>query len=142
VAPRISDTPDKIIRVYGSLIPSSFFEFIAGKVPVVEQGSNIKQRIPNQPPPLDNMPLKFRYVVGGDQFNTYLEVAAPSTSILETKPEYTNIINGVGLFSSRTFDFTDSKLSKFTWDYFVNGEILEGRRFCDAVNGSSPKSCY
>ena len=141
VAPNLSRNPDKPSKVFGSLVPVSFYEFIAGKVPVVEQGSNIKQRIPNQPI-LDNMPLKFRYVVGGDQFNTYLEVASPSTSILETKPEYTNVKNGVGLFSCRTFEFTDSKLSNNSWEYLVNGEILEGRRFCDAVNSSSSNPCY
>lgn len=138
----LSRNPDQPSKVYGTLIPFSFYEFIAGKVPVVEQGSNIKQRIPNQAPPLDNMPLKFRYVVGGDEFNTYIEVASPSTSILETKPEYTNIKNGAGLFSCRMFDYTDSKMSKFSWDYLVNGEILAGRRFCDAVNSTSSRSCY
>ena len=37
----------------------------------------------------------------GDEFNTYLEANGPSTGVLMEKPDYSNIINGLGLFSSR-----------------------------------------
>jgi len=41
----------------------------------------------------------------GDDFNTYMEVNQPVSSITGDKPTYTNISNGIGLFSSRyTFD--------------------------------------
>jgi hypothetical protein len=38
----------------------------------------------------------------GEEFSTYLEVNGPSTSIVQERPEYTNIVNGLGLFSTRT----------------------------------------
>ena len=42
-----------------------------------------------------------------DEFNTYMEVNKPVSSITGDKPTYTNITNGVGIFSARyTFDDT------------------------------------
>lgn len=37
----------------------------------------------------------------GDEFNTYLDANGPSTGLLIEKPDYSNITNGLGLFSSR-----------------------------------------
>ena len=39
--------------------------------------------------------------VGGEELNSYIEVYEPSSSIIQEKPEYTNIYNGIGIFSSR-----------------------------------------
>ncbi|MFH1119539.1 MAG: hypothetical protein V1775_06915 [Bacteroidota bacterium] len=44
---------------------------------------------------------EFRFMVAADELNTYMEVNEPSTGIVQDKPEYTNIENGYGLFSSR-----------------------------------------
>jgi hypothetical protein len=43
------------------------------------------------------------YVVSaaGVEYNTYLNVNEPSTSLVQDRPEYTNIENGFGLLSSR-----------------------------------------
>jgi len=43
------------------------------------------------------------YVVSaaGVEYNTYLDVNEPSTSLVQDRPEYTNITNGFGLLSSR-----------------------------------------
>lgn len=124
------------IQITAELNPTSFYEFIAAKVPVVPNGSNIKQRVP------EDEPLNFRFVIGGNEFNTYLEVASPSTSILETKPEYTNVQNGVGIFSCRTFQNKISKMSKKSVEYLVDGEITAGRRFCNYVNNTHGKYCF
>ncbi len=37
-----------------------------------------------------------------DEFSTYLDVSSPSNSLIQEKPDFTNITNGIGLFSSRT----------------------------------------
>ncbi|HXC04308.1 MAG TPA: hypothetical protein VNZ86_06110 [Bacteroidia bacterium] len=48
---------------------------------------------------------EFLMYVGGDEFNTYMEVNMPVSSITGEKPTYTNILNGIGLFSTRyTYD--------------------------------------
>ena len=43
------------------------------------------------------------YVVSaaGEEYDTYMNVNGPSTSLVQDRPEYTNIENGIGLFSSR-----------------------------------------
>lgn len=39
--------------------------------------------------------------VAGDDLSTYIDVNAPSSSIVQERPEYSNIINGIGIFSCR-----------------------------------------
>jgi len=45
--------------------------------------------------------LDFSIAVAGNEFNTYMEVNEPSSSLIQEKPEYTNISNGIGIFCSR-----------------------------------------
>jgi len=45
--------------------------------------------------------MDFVISVAGNEFNTYMEVNQPSTNIIQERPEYTNISNGLGIFSSR-----------------------------------------
>ena len=45
--------------------------------------------------------LDYIFSVASDDLNTYMEVTEPSTSIVQYRPPFTNIINGIGLFSSR-----------------------------------------
>jgi hypothetical protein len=45
--------------------------------------------------------VEFIISVAGDELNTYMEVNEPSNSIVQEKPDYTNINNGLGIFSSR-----------------------------------------
>lgn len=45
--------------------------------------------------------LDFIFTVGAEEFNTYMEVSKPSTGLLTEKPQYSNLENGVGIFSSR-----------------------------------------
>lgn len=55
--------------------------------------------------------VEFILSVAGEDLNTYMEVNEPSSSIVQDKPEYTNIENGIGIFSSR-YQKTRSKLLK------------------------------
>ncbi|MFZ4521123.1 MAG: hypothetical protein ACOYNC_05430 [Bacteroidales bacterium] len=43
----------------------------------------------------------YTFSVAAPEFNTYIEVTEPSIGIIQEKPAYTNITNGIGLFSSR-----------------------------------------
>ncbi|HEV7230247.1 MAG TPA: hypothetical protein VGO45_02900 [Bacteroidia bacterium] len=51
------------------------------------------------------------FYVASDEFNTYMEVNKPVSSITGDKPIYTNITNGIGLFSAR-YTFNGSNYSK------------------------------
>ena len=46
--------------------------------------------------------------VAADDMNTYMEVTEPSTSVVQYRPPFTNITNGIGLFSSRYVNQIDS----------------------------------
>lgn len=45
--------------------------------------------------------VDFIFSVGGDDLNTYIEVSRPSEGLVQDKPAFTNIANGLGIFSCR-----------------------------------------
>jgi hypothetical protein len=46
--------------------------------------------------------VDFIFSVASDDLNTYMEVTSPSLGIIQERPAFTNITNGIGIFSSRT----------------------------------------
>lgn len=50
----------------------------------------------------------FLFSVAADDMATYMDVTEPSLSLIQEKPSFTNITNGIGLFSSRFVKATDS----------------------------------
>jgi len=66
---------------------------------------------------------------GGDELSTFIDVNAPSNSIIQELPEYSNIENGYGIFSSRrnstrTYRLTvqsETKLvEEYDWGFVIN----------------------
>jgi hypothetical protein len=45
--------------------------------------------------------MEYIFTIAADDMNTYMEVTEPSTTIVQEKPPFTNILNGIGLFSAR-----------------------------------------
>lgn len=68
---------------------ASFYKFLGAKIPA---STTIKRFATG---------VEMYIAVIPWQFNTYLEVNEPSSSIVQERPEYTNITNGYGLFTSR-----------------------------------------
>ena len=60
----------------------------------------------------DHFDLTFTVV--GDEFSTYLDVNGPSTGLLLEKPFYSNIENGIGLFSSRFLKHRTAQVAEDT----------------------------
>ncbi len=83
----------------------SFYFLCAQNIPYNDQSieDKVHYRLP--------LNLDFIISVAGEDMNTYMEVNEPSSSIVQDKPEFTNIENGIGLFSSR-YQKTRSKLLK------------------------------
>jgi hypothetical protein len=52
--------------------------------------------------------------VAAGEFNLFMQVYEPSTSIVQEKPPYTNIENGIGIFSSRYYNLASRKLNAQT----------------------------
>ena len=70
----------------------------------------LKGKIPIDPNVISRSPAWVDYIfsVASDDLNTYMEVSEPSLSIIQERPPFTNIKNGIGLFSSRYVNELDS----------------------------------
>lgn len=68
--------------------------------------------------------LEFTFYAGGEQLSTYLDVNGPSGTLQQEKPEYTNVTNGLGIFSSR-FNVTRGNitLAPQSIDSLINGRF-------------------
>ncbi len=74
--------------------PLNFYTICCNLIPYTDNRENsVTSRLADR--------AEFRFAVAGDELNTYMEVNEPSTGIVQEKPEYTNIQNGIGLFSCR-----------------------------------------
>ncbi len=71
----------------------AFFDFVASRLEPLENGD---RRIARRKKALD-----YIFLIGGEDLYTYIQVSSPSNTIVQEKPSYTNISNGLGIFSSR-----------------------------------------
>ncbi len=71
---------------------STFFTNIQSAVALPSEVADFSHR------ELDNISVKFE--VSGAELSTYIAVTAPSNTVNQDKPNYTNITNGIGVFSS------------------------------------------
>ena len=67
----------------------SFYKFLSNNIPFNTGVKRLAWR------------MELNIAVIPEEFNTYLEVNEPSSSIVQERPEYTNIVNGFGIFTSR-----------------------------------------
>lgn len=74
----------------------SFFENISHKIPINPNVKRFEGKV------------EFIFTVAGEDFNTYMELNKPVSSIVQEKPQYTNITNGIGLFSCRYDNSVDN----------------------------------
>lgn len=57
--------------------------------------------------------ISFKIYAGTDEFNQFMNINKPSTGLIQEKPLYTNIENGLGIFSSRaSFSRQNLELTK------------------------------
>ncbi|HLO90408.1 MAG TPA: hypothetical protein VK172_04505 [Lentimicrobium sp.] len=76
-------------------LPTSFYDICNSLIPYKDAAaeSNIIARLTNK--------VVYTIVASGDELNTYLDINGPSSGLIQDRPEYTNIDNGLGLFSAR-----------------------------------------
>ena len=75
--------------------------------------------------------IEFTIYIAGDDFNTYLLANEPSTGIIQEKPEFTNIENGIGIFSARYAKASPTKLLDVnSLDELVGGQHTFALKFC------------
>ncbi|MBE0639531.1 MAG: DUF4249 family protein [Bacteroidales bacterium] len=63
--------------------------------------------------------VDFIISAGGDEYDTYMKVNGPSYSLVQDRPEYTNVENGLGLFSSRYSIFRVKRLDPRAEDEII-----------------------
>jgi hypothetical protein len=107
----------------------NFYDRISKEVPDISSKPNIKRREPEAK-------LTLRIVYAHDELTTYMEVTQPSGSLLEDKPPFTNVENGIGIFSARMNRSLDVALTRQSFDELTNGVItqLTGTKgFCNPL---------
>jgi hypothetical protein len=74
--------------------------------------------------------LHFNFTSGAETFYTYVQVNAPPTGIVQSIPDFTNIENGKGIFSSRYIkNVTGLNLDSRSLDSLFNGRFTKDLRF-------------
>jgi hypothetical protein len=74
--------------------------------------------------------LEFRFSVAGEDLTRYIQFNLPSTSLNEVRPEYTNIENGFGVFSTRyNKSFTNLGLNLLSINELKTGGITGDLNF-------------
>jgi len=88
--------------------------------------------------------------MGNNDLKSYIEVNSPSTGVVQERPIYTNVSNGIGLFASRgtrnliglpliAFD-NNNQPNVGNLGALVQSEYTAALNFCDP-NGSSDFPC-
>lgn len=73
-------------------------------------------------------------IAGSDDLNTYMEVNTPSTGIIQDRPEFTNITNGLGLFTARYNKAPFSRpLFQTTLDSLACGQYTKNLKFLNSA---------
>ena len=85
--------------------------------------------------------MDFIFDAADDILNTYMELNEPVTGVVQDRPTFTNINNGLGIFVSRyTKIVVDKKLNTNSLDELANGQYTAPLLFCSpdpAHNGTS-----
>ncbi|MCX6312916.1 MAG: hypothetical protein NT084_14940 [Bacteroidetes bacterium] len=101
--------------------PNSFYRYLSS---IITADPNVSAR--------ESDYMEFVIFAGGEELQTYMTVNGPSTSLVQEKPLYTNINNGLGLFSSRYQKFSNEMaLTLPTKDTLAMGQYSCHLKFLD-----------
>lgn len=118
-----------------SLDGEEFYNQIANSL---EADPNVQRKIPDGE-------IRIILTAGGEELATYAEVANPSSGLIQDKPEYTNVENGLGVFSCRISQPFVRVLNKSTLDELMNGLVGSGTGdlgFCNPnLPNTDPDAC-
>ena len=79
-------------KITTTLLGTSFLTYVGN---MIKDDPNVNHRI------VADSCFSFSFLVGTEELYMYMQVNQPATGIVTEKPIYTNINNGIGLFSSR-----------------------------------------
>jgi len=88
--------------------------------------------------------IDFIATAGAEELVIYIDVNAPVTGIVQERPAYTNIQNGLGIFSARYSKMVDNKwVTGKTLEQLVFGQYTGGLLFCSdsTIHAGEPTFC-
>ncbi|MDZ4751634.1 MAG: hypothetical protein SGI87_08485 [Flavobacteriales bacterium] len=123
----------------------SFFATIGSKIPV-------NAYVTRQVGYFDNFTtraLDFRIAMANEELNTYMNVSDPVTGIVQERPSYTNLANGIGLFASRSlkqlqnvpFRAAGAQNQNANFKALIYGNYTKFHNFCDPNPANTEYSC-
>lgn len=75
----------------------------------------------------------FVLAIANDDFNTFMNVNEPVTNIIQERPQYTNVANGLGLWASRSSDSVlGFGISEGSIRELVLGQFTQELNFCSS----------
>ncbi|MDP1621449.1 MAG: hypothetical protein Q8M08_03830 [Bacteroidales bacterium] len=87
----IQPTDASISQQFDLYFPSDNFYTLVGRK--IDSSYLVSRRVAHH--------CQFIFSVAAPELNTYIDVTKPSLSLVQERPAYTNIVNGIGLFSAR-----------------------------------------
>ncbi len=103
--------------MYTSYNGDAFYAWVQTQVPYTDpnEESKVLSRYTGN--------LDFMISVAAPELNTYMEVNEPSNSIVQERPDYSNLTNGIGIFSSRFRNVRAKKIHNETVQNIKNLNI-------------------
>jgi hypothetical protein len=95
----------------------SFFKLLQNKIPV----DNNLDRIIGK--------IELHIDVGSDDLSIYIDLNKPSSSIVQERPLYTNVSNGIGIFTSRYSKVITFNFSTYTIDKLLESDYTQNLGF-------------
>jgi hypothetical protein len=106
-----TETTDGGIELQYSYSNDVFYVVLGNKIPV----DNSVRRTAYK--------MEYIFTIAAEDLNTYMEVTEPSYTIVQEKPPFTNITNGIGLFSSRHDNTKDYPIVQTTFSQQTLDEL-------------------
>lgn len=109
----------------------AFYNFLASRL---TPDPNVRREFGIWDPVLQH-PKCFDFVltIANDEFNTYLDVNQPVTNIVQERPSYTNVVNGLGIWASRANDRVNGVgITEGAMKELVQGSVTNGLNFCSS----------
>ncbi len=84
----------------------------------------------------------FYAYAAAEELSVYMDVSKPSNSINQEKPDYTNLTNAFGIFSSRNTTIRqDVRLNQYSTKMFGFSEHTQNLNFCDPEPNPQTTAC-
>ena len=131
VATLITDDFEGGQKLSATIDGEQFYSFLANNIPV---DPNVTKRIAQ--------PFNVVFTVAGEDLHTYMEVNEPVNGVVQERPAFTNIENGIGIFSSRYEKVVQKPLNKNSLKELAEGQYTASLLFCSDNPAHQLESWY